>query len=136
MTSLDDAINTLVAQANADNRDNTLKASAIRPWLVEFLDTLDEEFARFPEERELPQWNLLAADFNHDEPLAVAVVVLDGDKLTLYSGQGEFYAHFDFGEADDFPEDEAADIEAAAREAFRLGQFSFDLDRETVRGWS
>jgi hypothetical protein len=135
MTATDTDIATLADQANTGNKENRLDVPSIRNWLCEFLETLDEEFEQFPGERHVAQWDLVAADYTQQESVAVVVTVFVDETFTVLSGQGDDRVHFEFGEADDFPEDSAGII-AAAHAAFRLGPCNASIGSETVRGWS
>ncbi len=135
MVSFHEDVSAVAAQATGHNRENTIDVEAIREWIGELFDDLDDEAERFPEEAEVAHWDLMAADHTTDEPLAVVVAIVADGELSLLGGQGEGEAHFDFGEADDFPE-EAPEIAGAARTAFRMGPVTARIELEAARRWA
>ena len=91
-------ITSVLDAANEPGSANRLTLDDVKRWLAEYLDSCQEEIARFPEQEGQPHWDLLAPDYDPERD-AVFVLAYFGDgSVTILGGRGSMPAIRDFAE--------------------------------------
>jgi hypothetical protein len=94
----------VLLQTVSENRsENILTIDQVRNWLAKYLRMHDEEITRFPEEKDLPHWDLLAADYDTAKDAMFLLAFFKNDSVTFLAGRGSVSSVRDFGQ-NSFPE--------------------------------
>ena len=130
---LEAAVKKMLAEAKSPSPDNVLSMVDLRTSLAEYLEELDEVFARSPERRNETYWTvwLMDVDDSADATFAVAVVRPDGVSLAAGHAEAELLKPFIAGGF----AGAAANVIDAIAEHTTLAPTRIDAPRLTLNAW-
>src|SRR5215469_12841973 len=86
--SLKERLEAWVMGANRGHVENVLGFGNLWPSLLELERDAQSRWERFPETRGERYWNLIAADFDYDEPGLLFFLLLDDADVLLVAARG------------------------------------------------
>lgn len=131
LNEIHNSLESLLSKVAHVNRENLLRVADIKEWLPELLEEIADEAQRFTEEKDAPQWDLLAADASFDEDAVFVIALIDGEEIRLAAGRGEVYAVREYGDE----VEDARDIISVARSKLHVEDEEITFTRSAIQSW-
>jgi len=122
----------LLQAAHEDQSRNVLTEEQVKTSLNRYLAIHDEEVANFPQEANVPHWNLLAADYDSNKEAMFLLAFFKNTSITLLTGRGSGESVREFS-LNDFPTDSKMILDEVVSRFWIAGQAT--ITYESLTSW-
>lgn len=106
---------------------NALTLDNVKGWLAEYLEMHAEETSRFPDQKNINHWDLIAADYDPTKDAHFIAAFFAGDLVTFLAGRGGIAEVRSFAQ-DDFPQNPNEVLDDLSRRFVTSDRWTISLD--------